>query len=77
MRGIDALAAACEPETATPAAAETLTISDTDCEKIAARVLQQLQSGIQAAEKPEKDPDPEPEQAGSDTQAPEEGEFEE
>ena len=77
MRGIDALAAACEPEPATPAAAEPLTISDAVCEKIAGLVLQQLQSGLQAAETPEKDPDPEPEQAGSDTQAPEEGAIEE
>lgn len=71
MRGLDALAAACEPAPE-PAAPETLNISADMCEKIADLVLQRLQSGLAEAEKPEKVQPEEPEPA----EDPEEGEME-
>ena len=60
MRGLDALAAACTPQTTPDNTGEMYAaLSDDQCKKIAAMVLEQLQN----AQQPKSGPDQTPDQA--------------
>ena len=71
MRGLDLLAAACEPEDAkTPSTPAQVILSEEQCNMIAAKVIETLQgqhkSDPAAAADPEPAEEPEPQEGGSE-----------
>lgn len=65
MRGIDLLAQTCAPQEPAETAAQPQALTDDQCEKIAAKVLEQLQGSQPKSEDapdPAEDPEPEPQE---------------
>lgn len=69
MRGLDMLAQTCAPQEPAETAARPQALTDDQCKKIASMVLEQLQGGQQKSEDapdPAEDPEPEPQEGGTE-----------
>lgn len=70
MRGLDALAATCEPQNPNPATPAAVTLTDEQMDKIVDKMIEKLQQPEQPPEDPEPDPEPEdqpdPEEGGGE-----------